>query len=76
MYDLDEEEETPYITMEYVDGEDLKSYIRQKGKLKKDEAIRIAKQVCEGLAEAHELGVVRRDLKSNNIMIDKEGNVR
>ena len=76
MYDLDEEEETPYITMEYVDGEDLKSYIRQKGKLKKDEAIPIAKQVCEGLAEAHELGVVHHDLKSNNIMTDKEGNVR
>jgi serine/threonine-protein kinase len=76
MYDLDEEEETPHITMEYVDGEDLESYIRQKRKLKKDEAIPIAKQVCERLAEAHELGLVHRDLKSDNIMIDKEGNVR
>jgi len=76
MYNLDEEEETPYITMEYVDGEDLKSYIRQKGKLKKDEAIPIAKQVCEGLAEAHELGVVHRDLKPQNIMIYEKGHAK
>jgi serine/threonine protein kinase/Tfp pilus assembly protein PilF len=76
MYDLNEEEETPYITMEYVQGEDLKSSIRNKGKLKEEEAIAIAKQVCEGLAEAHELGVVHRDLKPQNIMIDKKGNAK
>jgi len=52
MYDLNEEEETPYITMEYVKGEDLKSLIRRKGKLAEKEAIAVAKQVCEGLAEA------------------------
>jgi predicted ATPase len=73
MYHLSKEEETPYITMEYVPGEDLKSLVKRKGKLTDEEAISIAKQVCEGLAEAHRLGVVHRDLKPQNIMIDKEG---
>jgi serine/threonine protein kinase/tetratricopeptide (TPR) repeat protein len=76
MFDLAETEGTYYITMEYVPGEDLKSFIRRSGKLDIPKAISIAKQVCEGLAEAHRLGVVHRDLKSNNIMIDKEGNAR
>ena len=76
MYDLSEEEGTHYITMEYVRGEDLKSTIRRMGQLSVGKAISIARQVCEGLAEAHRLGVVHRDLKSKNIMIDKEGNAR
>jgi CheY-like chemotaxis protein len=71
MHDLGKAEEGYYITMEYVEGEDLKSLIRKKGKLSTDEAIGIAQQVCEGLAEAHELGVVHRDMKPQNIMIDK-----
>ena len=70
MYHFAKEEDTFYLTMEYVPGEDLKSFIRSKGKLTEEEAISIAKQVCEGLAEAHELGIVHRDLKSQNIMID------
>ncbi len=76
MYDLNEEEETPFITMEYVQGEDLKSAIRKERKLEEKDAIAIAKQVCEGLAEAHELGVVHRDLKPQNIMIDTNGNAK
>ncbi len=76
MYDLNEEGGTPYITMEYVSGEDLKSMIKMTGQLSVGRAISIAKQICEGLAEAHHLGVVHRDLKSRNIMIDKEGNAR
>lgn len=76
MYDLNEEQETPYITMEYVRGEDLKSSIRKKGKFKESEAVAIAKQICDGLAEAHELGVVHRDLKPQNIMIDEEGKAK
>ena len=76
MYDLNEEEEAPYITMEYVKGEDLKSLIRRKGKLAEEETIAIAKQVCEGLAEAHELGVIHRDLKPQNIMIDEKSNAK
>jgi len=76
MYDLGEEEGTHYITMEYVPGEDLRGSIRRFGQLPIGKSISIAKQICEGLAEAHRLGVVHRDLKSSNIMIDKKGNVR
>lgn len=76
MYHLSKEGETPYIIMEYVEGEDLKSLVKRKGKLTEREAIFLAKQVCEGLVEAHRLGVVHRDLKPQNIMIDKEGDAK
>ncbi len=76
MFDLSKAERTPYITMEYVSGEDLKSTLRRVGPLSEGKAIYIAKQVCEGLIEAHKLGVVHRDLKPQNIMIDKKGHPR
>lgn len=76
MFDLGETTKTFYITMEYVPGEDLKSFIRRSGRLDIPNAIAIAKEICDGLSEAHRLGVVHRDLKSNNIMIDKNGNAR
>jgi serine/threonine protein kinase/Tfp pilus assembly protein PilF len=76
MYDLGDLDGIPYITMEYVTGEDLRSMIKMTGQLSVGRALSIAKQVCEGLAEAHRLGVVHRDLKPRNIMIDKEGNAR
>jgi serine/threonine protein kinase/tetratricopeptide (TPR) repeat protein len=76
MFDLGEEEGAHYITMEYISGEDLKSMIQMMGRLSSGQALSIAKQVCEGLAEAHRLGVVHRDLKPQNIMIDREGNAR
>jgi serine/threonine protein kinase/Flp pilus assembly protein TadD len=76
MFDLGEEKGTHYITMEFIPGEDLRSSIRRFGQLPIRKSISIAAQICEGLAEAHRLGVVHRDLKSSNIMIDKEGNVR
>jgi serine/threonine protein kinase/Tfp pilus assembly protein PilF len=76
MFDLGEEKGTHFITMEFVSGEDLRSSIRRFGQLPIGKSISISKQICEGLVEAHRLGIVHRDLKSNNIMIDKEGNVR
>ena len=76
MHDLGEEQGTHYITMEYVSGEDLKSTILRVGQLSVGKTISTIKQVCEGLAEAHRLGVVHRDLKPQNIMIDKEGNAK
>jgi serine/threonine protein kinase len=76
MFHLGAEGDTHYITMEYVEGEDLKSVIKRKGKLSADEAISIAKQVCEGLSEAHRLGVVHRDLKPHNIMIRRSGEAK
>jgi len=76
MYELMEDEGAHFITMEYVSGEDLKSFVRRSRLLTIGTAMAIVKQVCEGLAEAHRLGVVHRDLKPSNIMIDKEGNAR
>ncbi len=76
MYDLGEEWLTIYISMEYVPGEDLKSFIRRSGHLNEAKAIGLARQIAEGLAEAHRLGVVHRDLKPQNVMIDKDGNAK
>ncbi len=76
MFDLGEAGGTYYITMEYVSGEDLKGLIRQVGRLDTGTAVKMAGQICEGLAEAHRLGVVHRDLKPSNIMIDRDGSVR
>ncbi|MBM3285548.1 MAG: hypothetical protein FJY81_06710, partial [Candidatus Aminicenantes bacterium] len=76
MFDLGEEGETLFISMEYVRGEDLGSLIRRTEKLTAGKAVLIARQVAEGLGEAHKLGVVHRDLKPGNIMIDKDGNAK
>lgn len=76
MFDLGEDKGTAFITMEYVPGEDLKSLIRMSKRLEVGTALSLAKQICQGLAEAHRLGVVHRDLKPSNILIDKEGNAR
>ncbi len=76
MFDLNKEEGTYYITMEYVPGENLKSVIQMTKRLSLGTALNIAKQICIGLGEAHRLGIVHRDLKPSNIMIDKGGDVR
>ncbi len=76
MYDLGREADNYFITMEFVSGEDLRSLIRRTKRLDIATAISIAKQVCEGLAEAHRLGVVHRDLKPSNVMIDREGDAK
>ncbi len=76
MYHLSEESGTHYITMEFVSGETLKDMIRMTKQLSIGTAVNIAEQVCEGMIEAHRLGVVHRDLKPQNIMIDREGNAK
>ncbi len=76
LYHFGREEGIPYITMEYVAGENLKSIVCRQEKLPEDRAIDIAKQICEGLAEAHDLEVIHRDLKPQNVMIDTKGYAR
>jgi len=76
MFDFHEEDGTPYITMEYIEGESLKDFILRKGKLPEEQTIKIARQICRGLSEAHEIGVVHRDLKPQNIMIDLKHNAK
>ena len=76
MFDLGRAGGMTFITMEFVPGEDLKSFIHRSKQLSLGTAISIAKQVCEGLEEAHRLGVVHRDLKPANIMIDKDGDAK
>lgn len=76
MYDIVNERGVYFITMEYVAGEDLKSTILRLGQVSVGKTLSIAKQICKGLAEAHRLGVVHRDLKPHNIIIDRQGEVR
>ena len=76
MFDLGDSQGAHFITMEYVHGEDLKSMIQMTGSLNVGAVLSIGKQICDGLAEAHSLGVVHRDLKPQNIMIDKGGNAK
>lgn len=75
VYDIGEVEGLPFLSMEYVDGEDLASLLRRIGRLPPDKATEIARKLCAGLAAAHAQGVLHRDLKPANIMIDARGQV-
>jgi len=75
VYDIGEVEGVPYISMEYVDGEDLSSLLMRIGRLPADKALETARKLCSGLAAAHDRGVIHRDLKPQNIMINKRGEV-
>jgi serine/threonine protein kinase/Flp pilus assembly protein TadD len=76
MFDLNKEKDNYYITMELVSGGDLKKLIRRTKLLPVGTAISIAKQICEGLQEAHSIGILHRDLKPSNIMVDDNGNAK
>ena len=75
VYDLGEMEGLYFLSMEYVDGEDLGSLLRRIGRLPADKALEIARKLCAGLAAAHEKGVLHRDLKPANVMLDARGQV-
>jgi serine/threonine-protein kinase len=76
VFDIGEADGVPFLSMEYVDGEDLASVVRRIGRLSPDKATEVARQICAGLAAAHERGVVHRDLKPANVMLDGAGKVR
>jgi serine/threonine protein kinase len=76
MFDIGDADGTLFLTMEYVDGEDLASVVRRIGRLSPDKATEIARQICAGLAAAHERGVIHRDLKPANVMLDGAGKIR
>jgi len=73
VYDIGAVAGQPYISMEYVDGEDLGSLLRRIGRLPNDKAVEMARKLCAGLAAAHDKGVLHRDLKPANVMIDGRG---
>ena len=75
IFDLGEGEGTKLITMEYVEGQDLKTMLNQKKRFEPDEAVAIVGQVCHALDAAHSVGVIHRDLKPQNIMVDAHGKV-
>jgi len=76
VYDVGEVDGHHYLSMEYVDGEDLASLLRTIGRLPKDKAVEISRQLCVGLAAAHEQGILHRDLKPANVMIDGRGRAK
>ena len=76
LYDLTDFEGHYFISMEYIDGEDLASLLRRIGKLPADKALDITRDLCAGVAAAHSLGVIHRDLKPANVMIDGRGTAR
>ena len=76
VYDIGEHEGRHFLSMEYVDGEDLASLVRRIGRLPAQKALEISREICAGLAAAHDRGVVHRDLKPANIMIDGRGQAR
>ncbi len=73
VYDIGAVAGQPYISMEYVDGEDLGSLLRRIGRLPNDKAVEMSRKLCAGLAAAHDKGVLHRDLKPANVMIDGRG---
>ena len=76
IYDIGEVEGRHFLSMEYVDGEDLASLLKRIGHLPVDKTVDIARQLCAGLHAAHEKGVLHRDLKPANVMLDGRGRVR
>lgn len=75
VYDLGEVGGHLFLSMEYVDGEDLGCLLRRIGRVPPDKALEIGRKLCAGLAAAHEKGVLHRDLKPGNVMLDGRGQV-
>jgi serine/threonine-protein kinase len=76
VYDIGEVDGHLFLSMEYVDGEDLAASLRRIGRFPEDRALDLARQLCAGLAAAHDRGVLHRDLKPANVMLDSAGRLR
>ncbi len=76
VYDSGRDASVHYIAMEYVEGSNLKEYIRREGRLAPDRALQIAAQVCDALEFAHAHGIVHRDIKPQNILMTGDGQVK
>lgn len=76
VYDFDEEDSLQYLVMEYIDGMDLKTYIKNNFPLPLQEVVKILKQVLSAVSAAHDAGIIHRDLKPQNILIDNQGNAK
>ncbi len=76
VYDVGEADGQHFLSMEYIDGEDLGGLLKRIGRLPADKALSIARQICAGLAAAHAVGIVHRDLKPANVMLDGRGQAR
>jgi len=76
VFDIEDADGVPFVTMEYVDGENLQSLLRRVGRFPQDRGIDLARQICGGLGAAHDFGILHRDLKPANIMVDANGHVR
>src|SRR6516162_4769295 len=75
IYDLADADGVKFITMEFVEGKDLRQLLRQHGKLSPEEAVEIMRQVCMALDAAHSVGIIHRDLKPQNVMRDAAGRI-
>src|SRR5690606_29005585 len=76
IFDVGEDEELHYLVMEYIEGQTLKKHIQMNGPLRVQEAVRIMRQLVSAIANAHHNGIVHRDIKPQNILMDSEGNVK
>ncbi len=76
VYDIGDVDGRNFLSMEFIKGEELSSFMRRIGRLPRDKAVQIARQICAGLGAAHDAGVLHRDLKPANVMIDERGDAR
>ncbi len=76
VYDLGQHDDVTYLSMEHLEGADLRQLIQEQGALPIERAVEIGKQICAGLAFAHESGVIHRDIKPHNIFLTKRGRVK